>query len=215
MEVGDVIVTFDVEEAASELRDARARQLTLLLERERLAALVEVRDANFEMIARAAGQGETAADVDPPGSRGEADRLRAALSAARRENAALAARRAFLQNEREVIDRHIAQREADCAAIYEERPAVQRQLAVASEDAANVRGLVDRGLAPRPRLVEAVQAEARFNYDLASLTGRETVLNAEIAELKEARERVGLGETAETRARVSEIKANRLVFTNR
>ncbi|WMS41326.1 HlyD family type I secretion periplasmic adaptor subunit [Acuticoccus sp. MNP-M23] len=205
VEAFDPIVSFDTAEAASELREARAKELALLLERERLAALVEERDPQFEMIARAAGSGATASSVHRPGSHDADDRLRSDIQAARRESAALTARRAFLENERQVIDRQIAEKEADLAAIAEERPAVQRQLAVAAEDVETVRDLVDRGLAPRPRFVEAVEAEARFNYDLASLTGRETVLKAEIAELMEAQERIGLNEAAEARARISQI----------
>ena len=205
VEAFDLIVTFDVAEAASQLRETRAKELALLLERERLSALVEDRDARFETIARVAGAGETAADVDRPGTQGAEERRRSAMQAARRENAALDARRAFLENERQVIDRQVAQKLAELAAIDEERPAVQRQLAVAAEDVATIHDLVDRGLAPRPRLVEAIEAEARFNYDLASLNGRETVLKAEVQELNAARERVGLNEAADARARISEI----------
>lgn len=202
---GDLIAVFDPSEFSSQLRETRAKELSLNLERERLLALVEDRDPSFEPIGRRAIQPELTIAIEE--GRGPALDIAEHIieQMIEREKAAYASRRAFLENEKQVIQRQITGKQADIGAIAAERPALARQLAVAKEQVSAVQGLVDRGLAPRPRLVEATNEEANYDYQLASLSGREAVLNAELAELGERLEEIDLNQAAEARERITDI----------
>lgn len=206
VEVGGLIAEFDSEEAVLLLREARAKEMALLLEQVRLGALVNGGTPNFAGVARSFTEPEE--QVDQAALPHAATRpVSSVRDIAEREQAALEARRAFLANERSLIDRQTAQKTADLAAIASERPAVEEQLKAASDAATTLEGLVQRGLSPRPSLIAAIQERAKYNYDLASLNGREAVLKAEIEELEKAKDRVGLNERADARARMSEIDA--------
>jgi adhesin transport system membrane fusion protein len=208
---GDTIAIFDHEEVRSELREAQAKALALSLEKERLLALVEDREPDFDTAAGAALAPVNLLEVDTGTEAVPHHDIAAVRELIAREQAALEAREAFLDNERQVIQRQISEKNADLKAIFHERPAVERQLAVAKELTTTLHGLVDRGLAPRPRLVEAVQEEARYDYELATLSGRKAVIEAEITELHEAMERVDLNEAANARDRIAEINGERRV----
>ncbi|MDX5595465.1 HlyD family type I secretion periplasmic adaptor subunit [Pseudovibrio sp. SPO723] len=209
--LGDTIAVFDHYDVHSELREAQAKALGLALERERLLSLVEGRQPDFQSVTEAVIKPveifvEQMGEEEIP----QADK-RAIHELIEREVAALESREAFLENERQVVQRQIAEKRADLEAIGSERPAVERQLAVAKELTTTLHGLVDRGLASRPRLVEAVKEEAKFDYELATLSGRKAVIEAEIAELQESLERIDLNEASDARARIAEINGERRV----
>lgn len=208
---GDTIAIFDHDDVRSELREAQAKALALSLEKERLLALVEGRAPQFDHVAGTALAPLDLIAVKTGEETLPQDDVEAIRELIGREVAALEARRAFLDNERDVIRRQMAEKQADLKAIGSERPAVERQLAVAKELTTTLHGLVDRGLAPRPRLVEAVQEEARYDYELATLSGRKAVIEAEIAELQEDMERIDLNEAADARGRIAEINGERRV----
>ncbi|ASP35767.1 HlyD family type I secretion periplasmic adaptor subunit [Labrenzia sp. VG12] len=208
---GDTIAIFDHDDVRSELREAQAKALALSLEKERLLALVEARAPDFDKVAGAALAPLNLIAVKTGEEALPQEDVEAIQELIDREIAALEARQAFLDNEREVIARQVAEKNADLKAIGSERPAVERQLAVAKELTTTLHGLVERGLTPRPRLVEAVQEEARYDYELATLSGRKAVIEAEIAELHEDMERIDLNEAAEARDRIAEINGERRV----
>ncbi|MCK7613706.1 HlyD family type I secretion periplasmic adaptor subunit [Roseibium sediminicola] len=208
---GDTIAIFDHDDVRSELREAQAKALALSLEKERLLALVEGRAPQFDHVAGSALAPHDLVAVKTGEETLPQDDVEAIRELIGREVSALEARRAFLDNERDVIRRQMAEKHADLKAIGSERPAVERQLAVAKELTTTLHSLVDRGLAPRPRLVEAVQEEARYDYELATLSGRKAVIEAEIAELREDIERIDLNEAADARGRIAEINGERRV----
>ncbi|UFI05725.1 HlyD family type I secretion periplasmic adaptor subunit [Roseibium aggregatum] len=206
---GDVIAIFDNSELKSELREAQTKSLALTLERERLLAIVETRTPEFQ---KAAGPFTAPPDliaVKNGTATAPSTNQRTVEELINREMAAFEARVAFLSNEKDVINRQIAEKAADVWAIDSEQPAIERQLTVAREETESLRDLVDRGLAARPQLVAAVQEEARYEYELSTLSGRRAVAEAQISELQENLERVGLNEASEARQRIAEIHTER------
>lgn len=202
---GDLMVVLDATEFASQLREARAEALSLQLERERNLALVEGREPDFQTIRSTVVRSELSVDVEL--GLGRELSLQEAIvdQVVARERAAFDARLALLENERQVIRRRTIGTRADIAAIEAERPALERQLAVAKEQVNTMGELVERKIAPRPQLVSAIEAEANYDYQLAQLSGRRAVLEAELAELGEHLEDVDLAENAAARQRITEI----------
>lgn len=208
VQAGDVLVVFDRSELTSQLREARVTQLSLRLRREHLLALVEKREPDFGPMAeraRLAAMGLAMLKADDGDLVVADDIVRQLIQ---RETAAFESRRAYLANARQVVESQIAAKEADLAAVAAERPALERQLAVAKEEVAVLQELLDRGLGQRPRFVEAVEEEASFEYQLATPTGRDAVLAAQVEELRRRLEEIDLDEAARIRAEVSRINAD-------
>lgn len=208
VKAGDVIVVFDQAEISSQLRAAHAKSLSLELERERLLALVDSRDPDFESIRQDAIESAfKSLKANFQGATGEHESEVSAFvnQGVEREIAAFASRRAFLANQRQVIDRQVAEKKADIAAVDAEVPAITRQLEAAREELITLRELLDKGLAEKPRIVAAVEAEANFEYQIATLQGRRAVLMAELDELGERREQIDLDHAAVARERISLI----------
>ncbi|WP_269582950.1 HlyD family type I secretion periplasmic adaptor subunit [Roseibium sp. Sym1] len=213
VEAGDVIAVFDKAEISSELRAALAKGFSLELERERLLALVEGREPDFDAIRRRSIEvGIKHVKADFQGVIGEHNSEISEFVdlAVKREIAAFESRRAFLENEHQVIDRQVAGKKADIAAVDAEVPAVDRQLAAERDELASLRELLDKGLAPKPRIIAAVEAEADFEYQIATLQGQRAVLEAELDELGERREKIDLDHAASARERIAEISEEEL-----
>lgn len=81
--------------------------------------------------------------------------------------AAFVARAALIEAGENKARQRITGMRADIAALDEQLPAVQHQLAVARDATHTIALLVDRDLAPCPRLVDLVEQEACFAVDLA------------------------------------------------
>lgn len=196
---GDVLVRFDGADVSSEIRETRLQELSLLLEQERLTAVVEDRPPDFDRIAK------TVLDQTAEAANAETLPVHSVLQILAREQATTEAQRATLENQRQAIRREITAKQAELAAIDAERPSLERQLRVAREQVSMQETLIDQGLARRPEFVSAMETEAGFDYELATLTGREAVLEAELLGLRDRLSAVDLSQAAEARARIAEI----------
>lgn len=125
-----------------------------------------------------------------------------------RETAVFEARKAYLDNARALVQQQMSSALAELHAIATERPAVERQRAVASERIETLESLQERGLAPRAELVEAIQVEADYDFQLAELTGRAAVLRAHITELEQRLAEVDVGEADTASARIAEVNSD-------
>ena len=189
VEAGDLLVTLDQTKARSDLRNVSSKVVSLSLEIERLASLVERRDPDFS------GYEEEFSDLID------------------RENAALNAQLAFLEAERAVTRSQITEKNAEMAAIVAEIPELMSQLRIAGEERAVQEDLVDRKLAPRARLAELNGQEAQYRFELARLAGRQSVTEAEIGELELSIEKLDFEETAKARARIVEAISEKRSLT--
>ncbi len=179
---GQVIARFNPTETRAALDESDRRLGALTIEIERLSALVDERAANFAPFR---------------------ERFPALVA---ESEAALVARRSLLETQESEVRQRISGKQAEIRAMAEQLPAVQRQLTVAHEAAQTIAALVDRGLAPRPRLVDLIEQEARFAVDLAQLTGRRTVASAELEGLQQSLARVRREEHARARERIAEAR---------
>ncbi|WP_164659318.1 HlyD family type I secretion periplasmic adaptor subunit [Tropicibacter sp. Alg240-R139] len=182
---GDVLVTMNRTEAQSALSATEVRIAGLTLEVERLTAFVEKRSPDFS---------EYAADYPE-------------LVAF--ENAAIQSQESFVSAERNVLEAQIRQKRAELAAINEQRPELKKQIAVAQEERAIEEDLVQRGLSARARMVELIEREAQYRFDLSRLGGRETITEAAIIELQSSIERVELDQSSTARNRIVDAVAER------
>jgi HlyD family secretion protein/adhesin transport system membrane fusion protein len=132
-----------------------------------------------------------------------------------REQAAFEARQQLLENQQSIIHKQINVTRAEMEAVKAERPAVERQLLVAKERVAIQEGLVERGLASRAELVEAIEVEANYDYRLAELTGRFAVLQAQIKEFEERLEEIDLADRRRAHDRIIEVNATLYEITER
>lgn len=185
VEADEVVALLDQTEAQSALQAAEARIAGLSLEIERLLALAEGREPDFSSHAK-----EFSDLVE-------------------REEAALAATRAFIRAERSVIQSQIEEKRAEITAIDEERPQLIQQIAVAEDERGVQQDLLDRGLSGRAKLAELREQEAQYRFDLAQLAGRRTIAQAEVSELQASLTQVELDEFAKARGRIAEADAQR------
>lgn len=179
---GQVIARFDGTEARAALNESDRRLGALSIEIERLSALVEGRRPDFARFAEAFPR------LIPE------------------SESAFQARLALIETQETEARQRIAGKLAEIAALEEQLPAVQRQLAVAREAGHTIAALVNQGLAPRPRLVELIEQEARFAVDLAQLSGRRTLADADLAGLQQALARVRQEEATRARERIAEAR---------
>lgn len=181
----ELVAVLDQTETQSALDAANTRIVGLSLEVERLLALAEGREPDFSVHAE-----------------GFADLVE-------REKSALVATRAFIHAERSVIQSQINEKLAEIAAIDEEQPQLMQQIAVAEEERSVQQDLRDRGLSARTKLAELRQQEAKYRFDLAQLSGRRTIAEAEVSELKASLTRVELDEFAKARGRIADADSQR------
>lgn len=200
---GDLLVEFDQSDAETLLHETRVKEFSLLLEQERLRALVESRSPDFESVKVEIRMADDYAGRAGSTGRGPALSNNEVKTLIEREMAAWRAQVASLESAQQVIERQIKGKQADLESIQTQRPAVERQRAVAQEQVATQQSLGDRGLARRPELIAAIEAEADFDFQLASLTGRQAVIEAEIEELHEQIEDVLISNAADARARIT------------
>ena len=179
---GQVLVRFDRTEAAAALLEAQRRRAALAIEIERLSALADRRTPDF-----------SAYEADFP-------------TLVTQQQNALRARIATVEAQQREISDRIGERQAELEAIAQQRPAVIEQVSVARTAERTLADLVARGLAPRPRLVEAIEQEARFNVDLAQLNGRQTMAEAALRGLQESLGRIWLEEEGRARERMAEAQ---------
>ncbi len=182
---GDILVTLNRTEAQSALSATQARIVGLTLEAERLTAFVEKRKPDFSEFA----------DDYPQ-------------LVAFEENA-LASQESFVTSERSVLQAQITAKRAELDAIREQRPELERQIEVAQEERSVEENLVERGLSARPRMVELIEREAQYRFDLARLAGRETIIEASIVELQSSIERVELDQNSTARNRIVDAVSER------
>lgn len=205
VDAGDLIAVFDASETASELRQLRSQELSLLLERERILAVVENRDPAFHEVADAIVNGTSDADV------GGVLALNSSVSSTfvqdliDRATAAYRAREAFIANARQVVQRQIEEKQAEIDGLEAERPALERQLSVAREQAETYESLVSRQLAQRSVLADAVERQASYEYQLATLSGKRAVLDAALSEYQQRLAEIDLDEDLKARERITEI----------
>ncbi|WP_270732843.1 HlyD family type I secretion periplasmic adaptor subunit [Shimia sp. Alg240-R146] len=182
---GDVIVTMNRTEAQSALSATEARIAGLTLEVERLTAFVEKRSPDFSQFS-----------ADYP-------------ELVAFEVAAIQTQENFVSAERSVLGAQIREKRAELAAIEEQRPELEKQISVAQEERAIEEGLVERGLSARARMVELVEREAQYRFDLSRLSGRATIAEAAIIELQSSIERVELDQNSTARNRIVDAVAER------
>lgn len=182
---GDVIVTMNRTEAQSALSATEARIAGLTLEVERLTAFVEKRSPDFSPFS-----------ADYP-------------ELVAFEVAAIQTQENFVSAERSVLGAQIREKRAELAAIEEQRPELEKQISVAQEERAIEEGLVERGLSARARMVELVEREAQYRFDLSRLSGRATIAEAAIIELQSSIERVELDQNSTARNRIVDAVAER------
>ncbi|MBO9401806.1 HlyD family type I secretion periplasmic adaptor subunit [Shimia sp. R9_3] len=182
---GDVLVTMNRTEAQSALSATDARIAGLSLEVERLTSFVEKRAPDFSAYAKAYP----------------------ALVAF--ETAAIQTQENFLSAERSVLEAQIKAKRAELDAIREQRPELERQISVAQEERTIEEDLVERGLSARARMVELIEREAQYRFDLSRLAGRETITEAAIVELQSSIERVDLDQSSTARNRIVDAVAER------
>ncbi|WP_417700908.1 HlyD family type I secretion periplasmic adaptor subunit [Pseudophaeobacter sp.] len=208
VEAGQLIVEFDAAELLSQLREARSEAFGLALESERLTALVEGRMPDFGPVRARAVEPDFPSLPQVPSARElglPADDVDDAIA---REMAVFEARKDYLDNARNLVQQQIISASAELDAIASERPAVERQRAAASERVGMLEGLQQRGLAPQADLVEAIQIEADYDFQLAELTGRAAVLKARMAELEQRLAEVDVGEADTASARIAEVNSD-------
>lgn len=182
---GDVLVTMNRTEAQSALSATDARIAGLTLEVERLTAFVEKRAPDFS---------EYTAEYPE-------------LVAF--ETAAFQAQESFISAERRVLLAQIREKRAELAAINEQRPELEKQISISQEERAIEEDLVQRGLSPRARMVELVQRESQYRFDLSRLIGRQTITEASVIELQSSIERVELDQNSTARNRIVDAVAER------
>jgi HlyD family secretion protein/adhesin transport system membrane fusion protein len=179
---GQVIARLNPVEARSGLGEAERRAAALTVELERLLAFIDGRGADHR-------------------AQAEAYPVLVAQS-----QAALLARRSAVETQEREAGQRVAAKVAELAAIEAQLPAVTRQLTVAREATHTIAALVERGLAPRPRLVDLIEQEARFAVDLAQLNGRKTMGQAELLALQASQERIRRDEVSRARERAAELQ---------
>ncbi|EAU47294.1 HlyD family type I secretion periplasmic adaptor subunit [Salipiger bermudensis] len=207
VEAGQLIVEFNAAELVSQLREARSHAFALALESERLTALVEERVPDFTPIRSRAIAPDFPSLPQVPSERPlglPEDDVDAAIA---RETAVFEARKAYLDTARKLVRQQESSARAELGAIASEWPTVQRQRMVASERIETLQDLVDRSLAPRADLVDAIQTQADYDFQLSELTGRTAVLQARIAELEQRLAEVDVGEADSASARISAVNS--------
>lgn len=167
---GQVIARFDPYELDAAITSARARRGALELERERLTAFIEDREPAFGK------EGDPVAARYPEVA---AEQL-AALKRAR------AARDAGLL----LIDRQVAETQAQLRGMTREEPSLKRQRDAAQEIRKRIEGLQKQGMQSRTKLLELIESEGQFVHALVVLEGREEVARATLARLQAQRERL-------------------------
>jgi HlyD family secretion protein/adhesin transport system membrane fusion protein len=120
------------------------------------------------------------------------------------------ARKDYLDNARNLVQQQIISASAELDAIATERPAVERQRAAAGDRVEKLEQLQERGLTPQADLVEAIQIEADYEFQLAKLTGRAAVLRARKTELEQRLAEIDVGEADIASARIADV--NRDLF---
>lgn len=200
---GDLLLRFDASDVNSQIRETRLQKLFLLLEQERLTAVVEDRQPDFDAILSASPDAAAGLAASNVLKLPETTIQRAE----KRELATYEAQRSATENQRQTIQRQMAEVDADLDAIGAEKPALERQLAVAREQVATQQDLVGRKLAPRPTLVAAIETEAGFDFQLSTLNGREAVLGVQLQQLTKQLEAVSLVQAAAAQNRIVEIEA--------
>lgn len=205
VEAGDLIAVFDTSETASELRQLRSEQLSLLLERERTLAVVENRDPDFRAVAGQVMSGGSDAHGDDGSLPTSALSDTFVQDLIDRATAAYHSRQAFIVSARQVVLRQIEEKQAEIDGLEAERPALERQLSVAREQADMLDDLASRQLAQRSVLADAVERQASYEYQLATLSGRRAVLGAALSEYKQRLAEIDLDEALRARERITEI----------
>lgn len=183
---GEVLAVFDRTEAISRLEAAEIKIAGLDLEIIRLTAFLENTDPNFAAFS----------DQYP--------------KLVQLERAALEAQRAFVDAQTAVIRTQIAEKQSELAALVEELPELIEQSRLVGEERDVQQDLFDRGLTNRNKLASLREEAARLRLEQAKLTGRESVLEAEMNELTGSIDRVRLEEQAKAAARLVEMRTRRL-----
>ncbi|GGM10468.1 HlyD family type I secretion periplasmic adaptor subunit [Pseudooceanicola nanhaiensis] len=210
VEAGQLIVEFDAAELLSQLREARSQAFGMALESERLTALVEGGTPDFEPIRARAVDPDFPSLPEVPSARHlglPEDDVDEAIA---REMAVFEARKDYLDNARNLVQQQIISASAELDAIATERPAVERQRAAAGDRVDKLEQLQERGLTPQADLVEAIQIEADYEFQLAELTGRAAVLRARKTELEQRLSEIDVGEADIASARIADV--NRDLF---
>lgn len=208
VEAGQLIVEFDSTELLSQLREARSQAFGLALESERLTALVEGRSPDFAPVRSRAVDPDFPSLPEVPSARElglPADDVDDAIA---RETSVFEARKAYLDNARNLVQQQMLSARAELDAISTERPAVERQRAAANARTQVLEDLQARGLTPQAELVEAIQIEADYDFQLAELTGRAAVQRARLAELEQRLSEVDVREADAASARIAELNSD-------
>ncbi len=160
VEVGQLLVRLDPEQALGELEQIRARRASLRLRIERLHAFAGNREPAFDF-----------ALADYP-------RLVEDQMAIFRQQIATRAA------QREVLEKQIKQKQARAEAIRNQRVAIREQLAFQDEELTMRSTLVDQGLTSRILLLNLKREYANTQGELARLTGQIATVREESAEIE-------------------------------
>ncbi len=160
VDAGQSLIRFDPTQALAELDQVRARRMALWLRTERLRAFTEGREPDFGF----------------------------ALPDYRRlvedQQSIYRQQLTTRDSQREVLERQIAQKEAQLATIRNQQTAVRQQLAYQDEELQMRSTLVDQGLTSKILLLNLKREYANTQGELARLTGQIATVQEELAEIE-------------------------------
>ncbi|MEM9783617.1 MAG: HlyD family type I secretion periplasmic adaptor subunit [Pseudomonadota bacterium] len=198
-EAGDVLLELDGTRLSSELKALEAQLFEIVARRGRLMAEQADREAiSFDSeLLEVAGGDATVADL----VEGQQNLFQA--------------RRASVATELAVFGERQAQVEQQIIGVASEIEAVARQKALAQEELADVKGLADKGLARRDRVMALERETARLLGQEGRQIARQAELRGQIAELKEEQIRLAASRREEAISELRELGFRELELRER
>jgi HlyD family type I secretion membrane fusion protein len=181
VEAGDVLVQLDNRQEMAVLTEVTARYVTLLLRRERLSAIVQQREPNFEGIG--AGYPQLVQE----------------------QQRTLAAQRDQQRSALSVLSAQVGQRTQEVTQLRHQLETAQEQAKIVAEQADFLQKAVEAGVASRQTFLATSRTLSSARGEVARLTNQIMIMQQQLAEAQQRRDNVGHSQVQDASNELADI----------